>query len=235
MVGVPRHVAIIMDGNRRWAQQHGLSVAEGHAKGVAAVQEAVQAAVLHGVEFLTLYAFSTENWNRSPEEVDALMELIGQAIATYGDRLLAQGVRVRVLGDISRLPRAVQLGIMEASAKCPQEHRLELLVALNYGARQELVRAARGLAQAVQAGALAVEAIDEAAFASHLYTAGVPDPELLIRTSGEQRLSNFLLWQLAYTELVFLPVLWPDFTQAHFAEALAAYRQRERRFGGTRR
>ena len=221
-----------MDGNRRWAEQHGLSVAEGHAKGVEAVQEAVEAAVIYGVEYLTLYAFSTENWSRSVQEVDALMALIGEAIATYGGRLLEQGVRVSVLGDISRLPQEVQQEICEATAKRPQGHKLDLMVALNYGSRQELVRAARQLAHAVQAGALTEEAIDEATFAAHLYTAGVPDPELLIRTSGEQRLSNFLLWQLAYSELVFLPVLWPDFTREDFAHALAAYGQRERRFGG---
>lgn len=230
--GVPRHVAIIMDGNGRWAASRGLARSAGHEAGLQAVREAAIGAGECGVEYLTLYAFSTENWSRPAEEVAQLMDLIGFAVENYTDEFCQEGISVRAIGALDGLPPDVQERIATATAATAGGERLKVLVALNYGSRQEIVEAARRVARSVSAGALREEEITEAEFAKHLYTHGVPDPDLLIRTSGEERLSNFLLWQLAYAEFCFLPKFWPDFTREDFKLSVEAYARRKRRFGG---
>ena len=232
---VPRHVAIIMDGNGRWARQRGLPRPAGHQAGMGAVRAVVEAALDAGVEVLSLFAFSQENWARPPLEVRALMSLLEEYIAREIRNLAERGVRVRIIGDRSRLEggalRAVERVEAETVQATAAGARLRLNLFISYGARNELVQAARALAHDVAAGRLAPEAIDEAAFAARLFTADCPDPDLLIRTSGEQRLSNFLLWQVAYAELVISPVLWPDFGGDDLRAALAEYASRERRYG----
>jgi undecaprenyl diphosphate synthase len=228
---VPRHVAIIMDGNGRWARERHLPRALGHRNGMKSVREAVEGSIQAGLEVLSLFAFSQENWQRPPTEVTALMSLLEEYIEREKAELIANGVRVRVLGDLERLSptarQAVQ-GVVNATA--PND-RLTVQLFISYGARAELVRAARRLAEAAAAGRLDPADIDEDAFRAHLYTDGSPDPDLLIRTSGEQRISNFMLWQLAYTELHIIPVLWPDFTRRDLFAAILEYQSRERRFG----
>ncbi len=228
---VPRHVAIIMDGNGRWAKQRGLPRREGHKAGMKSVREAVEGAIEAGVDVLTLFAFSQENWQRPAREVAFLMSLLQRyARSEYRD-LVKNGVEVHVVGELDRLgpaERAAVRTIVEGTRGGPN---LQLIVALSYGGRGELVRAARRLAERAVAGELDPSEIDEAAFAAELYTAAWPDPDLLIRTSGEYRISNFLLWQLAYTELYTTPVLWPDFTREDLFEAILEYAGRERRFG----
>jgi undecaprenyl diphosphate synthase len=228
---VPLHVAIIMDGNRRWARARGLPAAAGHREGAKAVRRAVEGCARAGVRILTLYAFSAENWGRPAAEVSELMNLMRLYIRNELDTLHKNGIRVRMIGERARFAPDILDLIEEAEQRTRHNTTLDLVVALNYGGRQELARAAQCLARRVQAGELAVEAIDEATIASTLYTDGVPDPDLLIRTGGEQRISNFLLWQLAYTELVFLPVSWPDFTAVHLGAAIQDYAGRERRYG----
>jgi undecaprenyl diphosphate synthase len=228
---VPLHVAIIMDGNRRWARARGLPAAAGHREGAKAVRRAVEGCARAGVRILTLYAFSSENWGRPADEVSELMNLMRLYIRNELDTLHKNGVRVRMIGERARFAPDILGLIEEAEQRTRHNTTLDLVVALNYGGRQELARAAQCLARRVQAGELAAEAIDEATIASTLYTDGVPDPDLLIRTGGEQRISNFLLWQLAYTELVFLPVSWPDFTAVHLGAAIQDYAGRERRYG----
>lgn len=229
---VPAHVAIVMDGNGRWAQQRGLPRGEGHKSGVGAVREAVRAAVACGVRYLTLYAFSTENWKRPPEEVNGLMQLLVESADTYLQEFIDGGIRVDTIGDTSALPPLVRGAVTQVRKMTRRGEKLTLIIALNYGGRPEIVRATRAIAEAVLEGRARPEEIDESMLTQHLYTAGIPDPDLLIRTSGEQRLSNFLLWQLAYTEFYFTPKLWPDFTGADFQAALHDYAQRKRRFGG---
>jgi undecaprenyl diphosphate synthase len=228
---VPRHVAIIMDGNGRWARERHLPRALGHRNGMKSVREAVEGSIQAGLEVLSLFAFSQENWQRPVTEVTALMSLLEEYIAREQAELMANGVRVRVLGDLDRLSgtarRAVE-GVVGATA--PND-RLTVQLFISYGARAELVRAARLLAEAAADGRLDPADIDEDTFRSHLYTNGCPDPDLLIRTSGEQRISNFMLWQLAYTELHIMPVLWPDFTRRDLFAAILEYQSRERRFG----
>jgi undecaprenyl diphosphate synthase len=232
---VPRHVAIIMDGNGRWARARGLPRPAGHQAGMGAVRAVVEAALDAGVEVLSLFAFSQENWQRPPLEVRALMRLLEEYIAREIRNLADRGVRVRIIGDRARLEggalRAVERVEAETAAATAHEVKLRLNLFISYGARAELVQVARALAADVAAGRLAPEAIDEAAFAARLFTAGCPDPDLLIRTSGEQRLSNFLLWQVAYAELVISPVLWPDFGGDDLRAALAEYAGRDRRYG----
>lgn len=228
---IPRHVAIIMDGNGRWAAQHGLERFEGHIRGVESVHRAIQAATRHGVRYLTLYAFSTENWGRPAAEVDALMELFCKSVINETPELAAQGVRVRIIGDKSRFPEKVKHHLDQIENRTATGKRLTLQLALNYSSRSEIVHAMQGLARRAAAGIFSSEEISEQTVSEALYTAGCPDPDLLIRTSGEQRLSNFLLWQAAYAELFFTPVLWPDFTEEDFAQALDEYARRERRFG----
>jgi undecaprenyl diphosphate synthase len=228
---VPRHVAIIMDGNGRWARERGRPREFGHRAGMDAVREAVEGATDAGVEVLTLFAFSQENWHRPRGEVSALMSLLQLYVRREQRELREKGVEVSVIGDLERLgPRTRRAleGIVEHTRGGT---RLRLNLAVSYGARGEIVRATRALAERVRAGTLAPEEIDEAAFAAELYTARDPDPDLLIRTSGEHRISNFMLWQLAYTELHITPVLWPDFGREHLFQAIRDFQRRERRFG----
>ncbi|MEW6594886.1 MAG: isoprenyl transferase [Thermodesulfobacteriota bacterium] len=230
---LPRHVAIIMDGNGRWAEQRGLPRAIGHKAGVESVREIVEAAGELGITALTLYAFSTENWQRPPLEVQALMSLLRAYLESQLAPMLEKGVRLRCSGEIERLPKDVQALLGKTIDRTAGNRGLILNLALSYGGRSELVRAARLLAQQCVAGTLTPEAITEERLNEHLYTAGLPDPDLLIRTGGESRLSNFLLWQTSYSELYFTPILWPDFRKAQFHAALDDYQGRQRRFGKT--
>ena len=229
---LPRHVAIIMDGNGRWAKAHRLNVAMGHRQGTETLREIIRHTDDLGIEALTIYAFSTENWSRSAEEVAALMQLILDFFASEIDELDEKGVRILILGEKDALPQKQRDVLIEAEERTAKNAGLRLNIALNYGGRAELTRAARRLAEKVRAGELAPEQVTEEALAGALYTAGQPDVDLLIRTSGEMRLSNFLLWQCAYAEFVFPEVLWPDFTVAHYDEALQVFAARNRRFGG---
>jgi undecaprenyl diphosphate synthase len=228
---IPRHVAIIMDGNGRWAAARRLPRVAGHREGARAVRRSIEAAIRQGVAWLTLYAFSSENWRRSTDEVSDLTALLRYYLRNELAELRAKGIRLRFIGDSSRFDVDIQRDLQEAERTTSDNTRLNLVVALSYGSRAEIVAAARAMAAAARAGSLDLDRADEAVFASFLFTAGIPDPDLLIRTSGEQRLSNFLLWQAAYAEFVFLDVLWPDFDADHFAAALAEYARRERRFG----
>ena len=228
---VPRHVAIIMDGNGRWARSRFLPRTMGHHRGMKSVREVVEGAIEAGVEILTLFAFSQENWSRPSTEVAALMDLLVNYVAKETSMLRKNGVRTRVLGDRSSLSGAALEAVETVEQSTQHESRLELGLCISYSAREELTRAARMIAADVEAGRLDIENIDEQAVSSRLYTASLPDPDLLIRTSGEQRISNFLLWQLAYTELYVTSVLWPDFTREDLFEAILDYQRRERRFG----
>jgi undecaprenyl diphosphate synthase len=227
----PTHVAIIMDGNGRWAAARHLPKIAGHREGGRAVRRTVRAAIESGVPWLTVYAFSSENWRRPAGEVLDLTGLLRNYLRTELAELAANGVRLRVIGDRTRFDADIQADLARAEAETAGNARLNLTVALSYGARAEIAAAARVLAAAVRAGTLDPARIDEDLLAGALATAGMPDPDLIIRTSGEQRLSNFLLWQGAYAELIFLDVLWPDFGPEHFAAALAEYARRDRRFG----
>ena len=227
----PGHVAIIMDGNRRWAQARGLPAALGHKAGAEAVRRTIEAAAEQGIGWLTLFAFSSENWRRPLEEVSALTGLLRLYLRAEVANLVKEGIRLRVIGDYERFGPEMMRSIRAAEEATAGGTRLNLNVALSYGARDEILAAARAIAQAVAEGRLAPGAIDEATFGGFLQTAGIPDPDLIIRTSGEQRLSNFLLWQAAYAEFVFQEVLWPDYGAEHLAEAVAAYIRRERRYG----
>ena len=227
----PTHVAIIMDGNGRWAAARGLPRVAGHREGARAVRRAIEAAISNGVGWLTLYAFSSENWRRPAGEILDLTGLLRHYLQSEIAELHANGVRLRVIGDRDRFDADIRADLLDAERLTAANARLNLTVALSYGGRDEIVAAARTLVEAARAGTLGEGGVDEAAFAAALFTAGMPDPDLVIRTSGEQRLSNFLLWQSAYSELVFQDVLWPDFGPSHFAAALAEYARRERRFG----
>jgi len=229
---VPRHVAIIMDGNGRWAKRKGVPRAAGHKAGAEAVRRAMQAAVDRGVEVLTLYAFSSENWRRSDEEISDLTGLMRFYLERELATLHKEGVRIRLIGDYSAFGPDLVERLERAMAHTAANSRLTLVVALNYGSRAEITAAARALCAKVQTGELAAADVDEQALARELQTHGLPELDLLIRTSGEVRLSNFLLWQAAYAELVFTDTLWPDFGDAEFAAALEQYAVRERRFGG---
>ncbi|HVH48404.1 MAG TPA: polyprenyl diphosphate synthase [Sphingomicrobium sp.] len=229
---VPRHVAIIMDGNGRWAQQRGLPRVAGHRAGAEAVRNTLKAAVKYGVEVITLYAFSSENWRRSAEEVSDLTGLLRFYLDKELATLAEEGVRLRLIGDYSAFGPDLVKRLERAVAKTEGNTRLTLVVALNYGSRLELVEAARTLARRVGEGEIAAASIDEAAIEHELGTHGLPELDLLIRTSGEVRLSNFLLWQAAYAELLFTPILWPDFDESAFAEAISEFGRRQRRFGG---
>lgn len=226
---LPRHIAVIMDGNGRWARERGEDRVFGHANGVESVRSAVRAAGELGVEYLTLYAFSTENWARPLEEVNALMELLVESLAGEVEELVRKGVRLRSTGAIAALPESCVAALQDVEARTADCSGLTLILALSYSGRWELTEAVRSI---VRAG-IPAEDIDESTVRDHLGMPDVPDPELLIRTSGEQRLSNFLLWQLAYSELHFSPVMWPDFREDHFKAAILEFRGRERRFGRT--
>ena len=230
---IPSHVAIIMDGNGRWAKQRGGLRVFGHQSAITAVRETVEVAAEMGVRYLTLYAFSTENWNRPALEVMALMQLLVHTIRKETPTLLKNSVRLESIGDLSTLPANCQRELAEAKDLTKDGARMTLVLALSYSGRWDLTQAARRLAADVAAGNIQPAQVTEATVASYLVTAAMPDPELLIRTSGEQRISNFLLWQLAYTELYITDLLWPDFRRQHFQEAIRVYQGRERRFGKT--
>ena len=230
-MSVPAHVAIIMDGNGRWAAARHLPKIAGHREGTRAVRRTIEAAIQNGVSWLTIYAFSSENWRRPAGEVLDLTGLLRQYLKSEIAELKSNGVRLRIIGDRSRFDPDIQRDLAQAERETSDNTRLNLIVALSYGARAEIVAAARALAEDARGGRLDPADVDEARLAGALATAGIPDPDLIVRTSGEQRLSNFLLWQSAYAELVFLDVLWPDFGAEHFGAALAEYARRERRFG----
>jgi undecaprenyl diphosphate synthase len=230
--GMPRHVAIIMDGNGRWASSRGLPRAAGHKQGVDALRRAVRAASGFGIEYLTIYSFSSENWSRPPAEVSFLMELLKRFIRTDVAELHRAGVRITIIGDRDGLDPGIVAMLQEAENLTRENSCLKLVVAFNYGSRQEITRAARIIARKVAEGKIDPADITPAVIANHLDTGGMPDPDLLIRTGGEQRLSNYLLWQCAYTEFVFLPEYWPDFTAEVFQRAIDEYQARDRRYGG---
>jgi len=227
----PQHIAIIMDGNGRWAKQHGEVRLFGHSSGVEAVREVLKGCVDLGVKHLTLYAFSTENWNRPKEEVDGLMNLMVETIANEVNELNSNSVRLRSIGDESKLPEACRNELNAAKKETLKNDKLDLILALNYSARWEILNATQNIARKVEKDEIKASDIDEKLFESELTLSDVPDPELLIRTSGEYRLSNFLLWQIAYAELYFTDKLWPDFEREDLFEAVLNYQNRERRFG----
>lgn len=230
---IPRHVAVIMDGNGRWARQRRLPRTEGHRAGIKAVRKTIEQAVRRGVEVLTLFAFSSENWRRPKAEVQTLLQLFQQALTREVPELKENGIRLRVIGDQSRLPISLQKTIAHAEEETKQGDRLTLVIAASYGGRWDLLQATRQIAEQVAAGVLQLDQISEALLQQHLALAEFPEPDLFIRTGGEQRISNFLLWHLAYTELYFTETLWPDFDEEEFDRALEAFAQRERRFGHT--
>jgi undecaprenyl diphosphate synthase len=228
---LPKHIAIIMDGNGRWAKQHGQPRVFGHRNGVKAVRETTEAAAELGLQYLTLYAFSTENWGRPKFEVDALMTLLVDTLHKEIATLNKNNIRLEAIGDLSKLPSSTYRALLEGIANTNQNTRMTLILALNYSAKWEILEAARQMAALVKDGQLTLDQINEPNFANALSTRGIPDPELLIRTSGENRLSNFLLWQLAYAEFYFTPTLWPDFRKEHLFQAIIDFQNRERRFG----
>jgi undecaprenyl diphosphate synthase len=230
---IPHHVAIIMDGNGRWAERRGLDRNQGHRAGIESVRAVVRAAHELGVRVLTLYAFSTENWSRPKDEVDALMGLLEHYLDAEIDELDRNGVQLRAMGRLERLPDAARAKLEQAIARTRDNAEMIVLFALSYGGRTEIADAARKLARDVEQGKLDPDSIDEKGFAERLYEPGIPDPDLLIRTGGDARLSNFLLWQVAYTELHVTDVMWPDFRKADLVEAIWQFQQRERRYGLT--
>jgi len=228
---LPKHVAIIMDGNGRWAKKHLLSRIKGHEKGSEAVRTIVRACREIGIAYLTLYAFSTENWQRPKTEVDALMTLLVRFLKSEQKELAENDIRVHVIGQTQRLPAKVQQALHETINLTRSNSALQLNLALSYGSRAEIVHMAREIAQKSKSGEIDPDAIDDDIVAAHLYTRGIPDPDLLIRTSGEMRISNFLLWQIAYSEIYVTPTYWPDFGKDEFLDIMLAYQRRERRFG----
>ena len=228
---IPRHVAIIMDGNGRWAEERGQGRVYGHINGVESMRKAIRAAVRRGVKFLTVYAFSTENWGRPKEEVQALMELLCKSLSNETAELKSQGVRMRFIGDVEALAEDVRAAIARSEKETHRNEKLTLVVAVNYSSRWEITRMAQKIAVQVRDEGLQIHEITDRTVADNLVTAGIPDPDLLIRTSGEQRLSNFLLWQLSYSELYFTETYWPDFDESEFDKAIAEYQKRERRYG----
>ena len=230
---LPSDIAVIMDGNGRWAKQHHKNRIFGHTNGVKAVRETTEACAELGVKYLTLYAFSTENWSRPQEEVSALMKLLLKTIRVEIKTLNKNDIRLMAIGDISKLPESTRKELEYAIEATSNNKRMNLILALNYSGKSELVNAMKRIADKIALGTLSKDAIDDELIASHLYTAHIPDPELMIRTSGERRLSNFLLWQLAYAEFYFTETLWPDFDREELYKAIVSYQQRERRFGKT--
>jgi undecaprenyl diphosphate synthase len=228
---IPKHVAIIMDGNGRWAKQKGQERLFGHAMGVESVREALKAATNCGVKYLTLYAFSTENWNRPQAEVNGLMTILVDTITKEIDSLHQNNVIVKTIGDLSELPGSCGLELQKATEKTVSNTGTTLILALNYSAKKEIISAVKNIAQKYHTGEVKLDQINDQLMDSNLYTNGIPDPELLIRTSGELRISNFLLWQIAYSELYFTDKLWPDFKKEDFYQAIYDYQNRERRFG----
>jgi len=230
---IPKHIAIIMDGNGRWAKKRGLPRVAGHREGVKSVRDVVEACAQLGVKYLTLFAFSTENWKRPKHEIDTLMKLLIKTLRTETDKLHKNDIKLMAIGDIESLPVEVQRELKEAIEKTKNNKRMVLNLALSYSGRWEIIEAVKGIARDVKSGKIKVEEINDSLFASYLKTAGIPEPDLLIRTSGEFRISNFLLWQIAYTELYICDCLWPDFRRKHLYEAIRDYQKRERRFGMT--
>jgi undecaprenyl diphosphate synthase len=230
---IPRHLAIIMDGNGRWAEQRGLPRILGHRHGVETAKTIIEECRRMGVAYLTLYAFSSENWGRPNEEVDSLMALLNAFLDKELQTLLTHRIRLNVIGAIDRLPAQVRDTLFRTMERTAQNRDMVLTLALSYGARDEILGAVRTLVEEVQSGQLKPDAIDEQCFSRALQTSGMPDPDFLIRTSGEIRISNFLLWQLAYAEIYFTPVLWPDFSPAHLHDAFVEFERRERRYGLT--
>jgi len=228
---LPRHIAVIMDGNGRWAKKKGAARIFGHRNAVQSVRDITEACGELGIKFLTLYAFSTENWGRPKDEVDGLMELLVNTLQKEIQSLLENKVRLKIIGEVNSLPKICQMNLMEAVETTKNNTGLNLLIALSYSGRMEIVKAAKKIAEQVKNGSLDPLEINERIFEENLETRGIPDPELLIRTSGEMRISNFLLWQIAYTELYITPKLWPDFRKEDLYEAICAYQKRERRFG----
>lgn len=228
---IPQHVAIIMDGNGRWAKKQGELRTFGHISGVESVRESLKAATELGVKYLTLYAFSSENWNRPKEEVDALMNLLVSTIANEKERLHENGVKLKVIGDIDSLPEYCKNALAEALDFTKDNTTITLILALSYSSRWEITNAVKKISEDIEARKITSKEINQEFLSSYMATSGIPDPELLIRTSGESRISNFLLWQLAYTELYFTEVLWPDFKKEDFYNAIIDYQNRERRFG----
>ncbi|MET1032838.1 isoprenyl transferase [Domibacillus tundrae] len=230
--GIPVHIAIIMDGNGRWAKKRALPRIAGHNEGMKTVREITRSANRLGVNVLTLYAFSTENWKRPKLEVDFLMKLPEEFLSTFLPELIEENVRVEMIGDIEQLPEHTKKAVQNAMNRTAGNDGLILNFALNYGSRTELVQAVKSIIQDVKAGTLSEQEVTDATISRYLMTSHLPEPDLLIRTSGEHRLSNFMLWQLAYTEFFFTDVLWPDFSEKHLLEAIASYQKRSRRFGG---
>lgn len=230
---LPKHLAIIMDGNGRWAKKQGLLRTIGHENGAKAVRQTVETCARLGIKNLTLFAFSTENWNRPKLEVDTLMKLLSKALKKELNTLTKNDIRLNTIGDIESLPKSVAKNLIEVVESTKENQRMNLTLALNYGSREEITRATKLIADKVKNNIISVGDIDESVINNHLYTLNLPDVDLVIRTSGEQRISNFLLWQIAYAELYFTDVLWPDFSAEHLMEALESYQNRERRFGKT--
>lgn len=230
---IPTHIAIIMDGNGRWAKQRGLDRAYGHQEGVVAVRRLVESATQIGVDFLTIYAFSTENWNRPSDEVDALMELMVHAIVKETPDLIKNGVRLYAIGDYDRLPSKTRDALNKSIEETANGENITLILALSYSSKWEITKALKNLIHDVETDQLSSDELNEETLSNYLTTKGIPDPDLLIRTGGEQRISNFLLWQLAYAELYFTDVYWPDFKEEHLYKAISDFQCRERRFGKT--
>ncbi len=228
---LPRHVAIIMDGNGRWAKKRNKERVFGHREGVNSVKSVVEGAEELGIKYLTLYAFSSENWKRPKDEVEALMDLLVQGVKEELDNIKERNIKISVIGDLSRLKPQVRQSIEASIEQTRDNTGLNIIIALSYSGRDELVYAFRRIAEKIVSGQLQPQDINQQVISDHLYTAGIPDPDLLIRTSGEIRISNFLLWQISYTELYFTEILWPDFKKDQFFEAIYNYQQRERRFG----
>ncbi|MDX1565687.1 MAG: isoprenyl transferase [Phycisphaeraceae bacterium] len=229
---IPRHIAVIMDGNGRWAGQRGLPRRDGHRAGAESVREVTEACMELGVEYLTLYAFSSENWSRPSEEVEALMSLLDRFLSEKQKELRKQNIRLVAIGQLERLPEKTRNLLEEIMEETADHDAMTLVLALSYGAREEIVAASRSIAKEVADGKLDIDAIDCATFADHLQTKGIPDPDLLVRSSGEMRVSNFLLWQISYAEIVIVKKYWPDFRKGDLLQAVEEYRRRHRRFGG---
>ena len=230
---LPQHIAIIMDGNGRWAKKQGMLRAFGHENGAKSVKVTVETCARLGVKNLTLYAFSTENWNRPKLEIDTLMKLLVSSLRKELKSLIDNNIRLSTIGNTDKLPKSIQKELLEVIEKTKENTRMTLTIALSYGSREELISAVKKITSKVKNNIILIDAIDKAIINEHLYTQNLPDVDLLIRTSGEHRISNFLLWQIAYAELYFTDVLWPNFTEEHLYEAIISYQKRERRFGKT--
>lgn len=230
---LPKHLAIIMDGNGRWAKQQGLLRALGHESGTKSVKTTIEACAKLGIEFLTLYAFSTENWNRPKLEVETLMKLLIRSLKKELSTLQENNIKLNAIGNLEKLPKSAQKELQDVIHKTKNNTRLTLTLALSYGAREEIVNAVRNISNKVKNNIISLDSIDDSIINEHLYTQNLPDVDLLIRTSGEHRISNFLLWQIAYAELYFTEILWPDFKEQDLYEAIVSYQKRERRFGKT--